>query len=148
MVLRLFWYLKIHNSDSLTNFGRFGGIECVIGSKKNWKERSHFHESQFLISDAGNRNQDLWFLTLGNHLSKSIEPWRIDLHFLQVLRVLAALVVELEHLALTEELVEESADLAGAAVLDGGRVLLLHPPVQVERVQEPPIVCRQTIDSK
>ena len=85
---------------------------------------------------------------MGNHLSKSIEPWRIDLHFLQVLRVLAALVVELEHLALTEELVEESADLAGAAVLDGGRVLLLHPPVQVERVQEPPIVCRQTIDSK
>ena len=40
--------------------------------------------------------------------------------------------------ALCEQLVEEAAHLAGAAVLEGRRVTLLHPPVEVERVQEPP----------
>ena len=61
----------------------------------------------------------------------------LNSHSLQVLGLLAVLVVEFEHLALAEELVEEAADLARAEVLDGRGVLLLHPAVEVERVQEP-----------
>ena len=62
---------------------------------------------------------------------------KVNPHPLQVLGLLAALVVELQHLALAEELIEEAPDLARAAVLDGRGVLLLHPAVEVERVQEP-----------
>ena len=67
----------------------------------------------------------------------------MNLHTLRVFRLLSiaadALVVavELERLALAEQLEEEAPDLARAAVLDGRRAPLLHPPVQVEGVQQP-----------